>query len=64
MNNEINGFSLYKLQKKVTVKQKINRVETHCSAGTSLPRSRFLDVTQRSPKRALRDIHKNGCEGD
>ena len=24
----------------------------------------FLDVTQRSPKRALRDIQKNGCEGD
>lgn len=24
----------------------------------------FRDVTQRSPQRALRDISKNGCEGD
>lgn len=24
----------------------------------------YLDVTQRSPKGALRDIQKNGCEGD
>ena len=34
----------------------------------SLPRSRCLDVTQRSPKRtfggALCDIQKKGCEGD
>ena len=34
-----------------------------CPWLSSLPRSRFLDVTQRSPK-ALRDIQKNGCEGD
>ena len=27
----------------------------------SLPRSRFLDVTQRSPKRALRDIQKTAA---
>ena len=27
----------------------------------SLPRSRFLDVTQRSPKRALRDIPKTAA---
>ena len=30
----------------------------------SLPRSRFLDVTQRSFGGALRDIQKNDCEGD
>ena len=31
----------------------------------SLPRSRFLDVTQRSPfGGTLRDIQKKGCEGD
>ena len=32
---------------------------------TSLLRSRFRDVTQRSPLRgALRDIPEDGCEGD
>ena len=37
-----------------------------CPLISSLPRSRFLDVAQRSPLfgGALRDIQKNACEGD